>query len=147
LDSIEGVIISPLRIIQGDSGNVMHALKKSDKTFSAFGEAYFSTVEKDAVKGWKRHRQMTLNLIVSAGEIFFVLYDTREKSSTRGILQEITLSLNNYQRLTVPPGIWMAFKGLDSSVNMLLNIASIPHDPAEAENLPVNNDQIPYKFK
>jgi dTDP-4-dehydrorhamnose 3,5-epimerase len=124
----------------------MHALKSNDKTFTAFGEAYFSTVEKDAVKGWKRHGQMTLNLIVPAGEIFFVLYDAREKSSTKGVLQEIKLSINNYQRLTVPPGIWMAFKGLHSETNMLLNIASISHDPAEAENLPVDNDQIPYKF-
>jgi dTDP-4-dehydrorhamnose 3,5-epimerase len=147
LDSIDGVVLTPLRIIKGDSGNVMHALKSIENTFAGFGEAYFSTVEKDAVKGWKKHHQMTLNLIVPAGEILFVLYDAREKSPTQDMLQEIKLSVNNYQRLTVPPGVWMAFKGLNSSVNMLLNIASIPHDPAEAENLAVDNDQVPYKFK
>jgi dTDP-4-dehydrorhamnose 3,5-epimerase len=146
LGSIEGVVLTPLRIINGESGNVMHALKNHDKTYAGFGEAYFSTVEKDAVKGWKRHRQMTLNLVVPAGEIFFVLYDGRENSVTHGVLQEIRLSTNNYQRLTVPPGIWMAFKGIQSASNMLLNIASIPHDPEEAENLPVMNDRIPYTF-
>jgi len=146
LGSIEGVVLTPLRIINGESGNVMHALKNHDKTYAGFGEAYFSTVEKDAVKGWKRHRQMTLNLVVPAGEIFFVLYDGRENSVTHGVLQEIRLSTNNYQRLTVPPGIWMAFKGIQSASNMLLNIPSIPHDPEEAENLPVMNDRIPYTF-
>jgi dTDP-4-dehydrorhamnose 3,5-epimerase len=146
LDNIEGVVLTPLRIIRGDAGNVMHALKSHEESFTGFGEAYFSTVKKDAVKGWKKHRRMELNLIVPAGEIFFVLFDEREKSSTKGSFQQITLSPDNYQRLTVPPGIWMAFKGLHADMNMLLNIASIPHDPAEAENLPVDNDLIPYKF-
>jgi dTDP-4-dehydrorhamnose 3,5-epimerase len=145
LDPIDGIVLTPLRIIKGESGNVMHALKSIEKTFAGFGEAYFSTVEKYAVKGWKKHRQMTLNLIVPAGEILFVLYDAREKSLTQSMVQEINLSINNYQRLTVPPGIWMAFKGLQS-VNMLLNIASIPHDPEEADNIPVDNGLIPYTF-
>ena len=116
-----------------------------EKTFAGFGEAYFSTVEKNAVKGWKKHHQMILNLIVPSGEILFVLYDAREKSATQNMLQEIKLSLNNYQRLTVPPGVWMAFKGLQT-VNILLNIASIPHDPEEADNSPVVNGLIPYTF-
>jgi dTDP-4-dehydrorhamnose 3,5-epimerase len=146
LGSINGVVLTPLRIINGESGNVMHALKNHEETFAGFGEAYFSTVEKGAVKGWKRHRQMTLNLVVPAGEIFFVLYDAREKSTTHGVLQEIRLSIYNYQRLTVPPGIWMAFKGIQSSANILLNIASIPHDPREAETLPIINEHIPYSF-
>ena len=123
----------------------MHALKSNENTFTGFGEAYFSTVEQNAVKGWKKHHQMTLNLIVPAGEILFVLYDAREKSRTQGMLQEIILSVNNYHRLTVPPGIWMAFKGLQSD-NMLLNIASIPHDPEEADNSPLGSAPIPYTF-
>jgi dTDP-4-dehydrorhamnose 3,5-epimerase len=146
LGLIEGIVLTPLRIITGESGNVMHALKNHEETFSGFGEAYFSTVEKNAVKGWKRHRQMTLNLVVPAGEIFFVLYDARENSPTRGQVQEVVLSPDHYKRLTVPPGIWMSFKGIRPSPNMLLNIASIPHDPEEAENLPVVNDLIPYTF-
>jgi hypothetical protein len=29
----------------------------------------------------------------------------------------------------------MAFKGMNEGLNMLLNIASIPHNPQEAENV------------
>jgi hypothetical protein len=29
---------------------------------------------------------------------------------------------------------------------MLLNLASIPHDPAEAENLPLKNEYINYNW-
>ena len=42
----------------------------------------------------------------------------------------------HYQRLTVPPGIWVAFSGEGPGENIVLNIASIPHDPVEAETLP-----------
>ena len=52
--------------------------------------------------------------------------------------------VRNLKVLTVPPGIWMAFEGLSDETNMLLNISSIPHDPAEAESLPLKNDIIPF---
>ena len=142
---INEVILTPLRIIPGDSGDVMHALKQNEASFNGFGEAYFSTVQKLTVKGWKKHRNMVLNLIVPSGVIRFVLYDDRTDSKSFQIFQEVILSKENYQRLTVPPGVWMAFQGLSDEKNILLNIASIPHDPSEADNLPVQNELIPYQ--
>ena len=137
MGAIDDVLLTPLRVIKGESGDVMHALKQQEESFRGFGEAYFSTVHQGAVKGWKKHRNMILNLIVPVGAIKFVLYDGRKESRTYQTFQEVILSKDNYARLTVPPGIWMAFQGLDAENNTLLNIASIPHDPAEAENLPI----------
>jgi dTDP-4-dehydrorhamnose 3,5-epimerase len=143
---IDGVIITPLKIITGAAGNVLHAMKQADEGYHGFGEAYFSTVNHAQAKGWKRHREMTLNIIVPSGEILFVLYDGRVQSSTAGQIQEVTLGPENYCRMTVPPGIWMGFKGISKDVNLLLNIASIPHDPAEADSLTLENEIIPYTF-
>lgn len=143
----EGVVLTPLKIIPGENGDVLHAMKVSDPTFSTFGEAYFSTVKDGSRKGWKKHTRMVLNLVVPVGEIAFVLYDERAGSATRGHFFEIRLSRKNYQRLTVPPGIWMAFSGTGGGDNMLLNMASIQHDPAEAENLPLVNDRIKYQWQ
>ena len=53
MGSIEGCLLTPLKIIPGDSGEVMHALKQPEESFQGFGEAYFSTVEHGSVKGWK----------------------------------------------------------------------------------------------
>ena len=140
MGSLKGVSLTPLKIIGGESGSVLHALKEAEGSFNGFGEAYFSTVEQGAVKGWKNHQRMTLNVIVPVGRIQFVLYDEIADE-----WMECILSKNNYQRLTVSPGVWMAFKGLDEGLNMLLNIASIPHDPTEALNLPIKNDRFVYK--
>ncbi len=136
---MDGVILTPLKQIYHPKGDIFHAMKKSDIGFDGFGEAYFSTINQNDIKGWKKHTKMTLNIIVPVGNIEFVVYDENSKEffSTK-------LSHNNYQRLTVKAGLWMAFKGLDK-YNMLLNLASIEHDPNEAVNIELN--EINYKWE
>ncbi|MDQ1298578.1 MAG: hypothetical protein QG558_1117, partial [Campylobacterota bacterium] len=56
---------------------------------------------------------------------------------------KVTLSQDNYQRLTVKPNLWVAFKGL-GEYNLLLNLASIEHDPHEAQNIEL--DKIAYNW-
>ena len=129
---IEGVILTPLKQIVNPKGDLYHALKKSDNGYKSFGEAYFSTVIKDEIKGWKKHTLMVLNLIVPIGAVEFIIYDDRIDSSTKNQFFSLILSQENYQRLTVPAGVWMAFRGIGEDLNMLLNIASIEHDPSEA---------------
>jgi dTDP-4-dehydrorhamnose 3,5-epimerase len=103
-------------------------MKKSDSGYAGFGEAYFSTIHKEDIKGWKKHTKMTLNLIVILGEVEFVVYNQREKS-----FFIVRLSKRNYQRLTIKPNLWVAFKGISKN-SILLNIADIEHDPNEAIN-------------
>ena len=100
---IDGVLLTQQKIINVSGGDVFHGVKVSDLGFDGFGEAYFSTIEFGAIKGWKRHRLMTLNLLVPIGEIKFVIYDDRPASTTNGLFQEVTLSPSNYCRLTIPP--------------------------------------------
>ena len=133
-NKIDGVILSPQKIINTVGGNVLHVIKNQDKTFSGFGEAYFSLVNNRVVKGWKRHTKMIMNLVVPIGEIQFVIFDDRKNSKTYKNYQEIVLSINNYCRLTVPPMLWIAFKGKGDQMNILLNVANIQHSTDEVEN-------------
>ena len=128
---IKDVVITKLNIIKTPGGNVKHAMKNSDNGFKGFGEAYFSHINKGVIKAWKRHKKMTLNLIIPLGKIKFVLFDDRDLVNTK--FQEVIISKDNYCRLTVPPMIWVGFQGLSNDGSMLLNIASIEHDPMEHE--------------
>lgn len=139
---IKDVLITKLGVIDTPGGNVMHGMKETSAGFSGFGEAYFSKVNENVIKAWKRHKSMTLNLIVPVGKIKFVLFDDRDKLNIR--FQEVTISRDNYCRLTVPPMIWMGFQGLSSEESMLLNIANIEHNPSEAERLEI--DKIHYDW-
>jgi dTDP-4-dehydrorhamnose 3,5-epimerase len=139
---IEDVLITPLDIIETSSGRVMHAMKKTNAGFFGFGEAYFSQVERGAIRAWKRHKEMTLNLVVPKGEVRFVLFDDRNKKNKR--LQEVIISKDNYCRLTVPPLIWVGFQNLSEEMSIVLNIANIEHDSKEVERLEV--DKIEFNW-
>ncbi len=138
VSTIEGVLLNPLKIIDVPGGDVLHGMKCSDLGYTGFGEAYFSTIESGAVKAWKRHRKMTLNLIVPVGSVRFVIYDDRKNSKSYGQFQEVFLSKGNYCRMTVPPMVWLGFQGVDGSTSMLLNIADIEHLPEEADKKEIN---------
>ena len=140
---LKGVIVTSLDIIHTPGGNVMHAIKNSSLGFSGFGEAYFSKIDDGAIKGWKRHKEMTLNLIVPVGEVRFILFDDREASNCQ--FQEIVISEKNYCRLTIPPMIWMGFQGLSDSCSILLNIANIEHNPYEVDKK--NLEQIKFDWE
>ena len=142
---INGVLITPLKIIKVNEGDVFHGIKSSDKGYFGFGEAYFSSIKSGQIKGWKRHQKMTLNIIVPSGEIQFVMFDDR--NNAEGRFQDIVISLKNYCRLTIPPMVWMAFKGLSDEKSLLLNIASIPHDPDESESKKLNEIEFIWRDK
>jgi len=142
--NIDGVILTPLKRIYHPKGSIYHGLKKSEVGFAGFGEAYFSEIKGGKEKGWNRHKKMILNLVVPMGEVTFVIYDDIEESGSKGNFFKVTLSQTNYQRLTVPPGLWLAFKGKSNDINLILNIADMEHNPDEIEKLDL--DKISYNF-
>jgi len=139
---IKGVIITPLKILEADGGSVMHAMKKSDDGFVDFGEAYFSNIEFNMIKAWKKHKVMTLNLVAPLGKVKIVLYDDRGNNIK---IQEIILSKENYSRITIPPRVWFGFQGLCKNGSMLINIADIEHDSNEIDRADVAN--IDYSWR
>ena len=127
---IPELLLTELRRISTPKGEIRHGLRASDKGYAGFGEAYFTEVLPGAVKGWKRHRLMTMNLVVVSGTVRFIVHDGAGSQAV------YTLSAEGqapYGRLTVPPGLWMAFEG-GGGTNLLMNLASHAHDPAEAES-------------
>lgn len=126
---MDGVIITPLKRISTGKGDVLHAMKATDEGYCGFGEVYFSEVYCGQRKGWKRHNRMTLNLVVVKGAIRFIIYN-----ECSGEKEEVVLSPeSNYARLTVAPGLWMAFEGVAEGVSLLMDLIPEPHDPAEAD--------------
>ena len=135
---MDGVIVSPLKKIYHPKGDILHALKKSDAGFNGFGEVYFSNINKGDIKGWKKHTKMILNLVVPIGEIEFVIYNEHKKE-----FFNIKISQNNYQRITVNAGLWVAFQGI-ANQNILLNLSNIEHSSEEALNIDL--EEIKYKW-
>lgn len=136
---MDGVILTPLKQIHHPKGDIFHGMKKSDIGFDGFGEAYFSSIKEGEIKGWKKHKKMTLNMIVPVGEIEFVVFDAKKNN-----FFNVKISQNNYQRLTIKSGLWLAFRGIKKN-NLLLNLSNLEHNPKETEDL--NILEINYNWK
>lgn len=144
---INGVTFSPLKEIRDERGAVLHMLRNDSPEFTTFGECYFSEVFPKAIKAWKQHSVQTQNISVPVGRIRFVLFDNRPHLS-EDILEKFELGRpDNYQRITVPPGIWYGFSCIGNESALLVNCADLPHTPGESIVLPYDTDQIPYAWK
>lgn len=137
--SVNKILVASLKVIPVDGGDVMHGLKETDNGYINFGEAYFSYIKHNKVKAWKKHSLMQLNLIVPKGDVLFVFKD--ELGSFR---EEIVGDINKV-RLTVPPGLWFGFKGINTKDSVILNISNIMHDDKEVERKNIN--EIDYDWE
>ena len=123
---LDRVKVTPLQQIPSIGGDVWHALKSTEDSFFGFGEAYFSWVYHRDVKAWKQHLKMTMNLVVPSGRVRFVFYDLVSDA-----FREECIGAALYARITVPPKIWFGFQGMSEEPSLVLNLANLPHDPAE----------------
>jgi len=138
MDNVNKYIhLKNINIIENPKGSIYHALKFSDEEFNGFGEAYFTTINFNETKGWKFHKKMIMNLIVPFGNVRFNFI--HEGSST---CEAIIIGEDNYKRLTVYPGVWMSFTGLNETKNIILNISNIEHNSSEAINLPLDHFKL-----
>jgi len=119
-----------LKKIIGEKGSVAHIIRSPDFQIK---EVYMSSVNKNTVKGWKKHKSMTLNLVVIKGRVKFTFVKRTQTS-------EHTIGEGNYGRLIVKPGCWFCFEGLDKE-NLIINCADMAHDPNEVELKPFTGYQ------
>lgn len=144
---IDGVIVKPLRRIPDERGFIMHMLRSDDPEFEKFGEIYFSTVFPNVIKAWHLHKEMTLNYSVIAGMAKLVLYDDRDRSPTKGEVQELFIGRENYQLVKIPPLIWNGFKGIGTETAIVANCATLAHDPDEIIRMPPSDPKFPYDWE
>ena len=143
---IEGVNIIPKKQIIDERGKIMHMIRNDDKNFTKFGEIYFSYSNPNTVKAWHLHKRMTVNYVCVVGKIKLVLFDDRKNSKTRGEIQEIFMTTENYNLVSVPPGVWNGFKSIENKFSIIANCSDIPHDPEEMLRKPFDDPYFNYSW-
>jgi len=118
----------PLEKIETSGGEVLRALRVHEGKKSFVREAYFSSLKPGAIRAWKRHSQMTVNVVVPAGGVTFVVVNESENSFDIFKLG----SDHEHGRLIIPKGTWFGFKA-DKSGGLVLNMADLVHSDEEVE--------------
>ena len=124
----------------------MHIQKSTDEMFKGFGEVYFSFANPGVIKAWHVHSKMYVNNCVINGTAKLVCCDLRKESPTYMNIMEIYLGKENYCTVQIPPGIANGYTPVGNEPTVLVNCASIPHDPAEISYIDPFSDEIDYSW-
>jgi dTDP-4-dehydrorhamnose 3,5-epimerase len=146
---IHGVNVKPLKVIADERGYLMEMLRADDPFFQKFGQCYVSVAYPGVVKGWHYHKVQTDHFVIVKGMMKVVLYDRREDSPTRGMVNEFFMGEKNPVLVTIPPGVLHGMKGIGTEPAMLVNTPTEPYrydQPDEFRVDPHQND-IPYRWE
>jgi dTDP-4-dehydrorhamnose 3,5-epimerase len=126
---IAGVQTKPLRAIPDERGWLMEILR-SDETalLPRFGQVYVSATYPGVVKAWHYHKKQVDNFACISGMVKLVLVDTREDSSTRGLINEYFIGTQNPMLVQVPSLVYHGWKCISAEPSLVLNVPSEPYD-------------------
>lgn len=109
---------------------------------------YTFSIRPGMIKGWGLHKNHEDRYFLLSGELEVVLYDDRPDSSTRGLVSKIYLSEYRRRLMNIPTGVWHADHNIGSKDAIVVNCPTIQYDHTSPDKyrLPLDTDQIPYKF-
>ena len=109
---------------------------------------YFYTIRPGWAKGWGQHKEHDDRYCLLKGEMKVVLYDPRPDSPTFGMVNEICISEHRRQLISIPRFVWHADENLGTDDVLVVNFPTIQYDHQSPDKyrLPLDTDQIPYKF-
>jgi dTDP-4-dehydrorhamnose 3,5-epimerase len=136
---IKGVTFEPRRVFPDKRGEVRKFVTADEDGW--IDEVYFSLVRYNTIKGYHLHKRMTLRYTCVVGEVLVGLADARPKSRTFGRTMVWPLADHEpyHGVLTVPPGVWNAFRiALHKEISygtcgsaLICNAASMKYSPTE----------------
>lgn len=145
---IEDVIVKQLRVIPDERGWLMEILRRDDpELFSRFGQVYVSATYPGVVKAWHYHEKQVDNFACIAGMVKLVLVDTRESSSTRGVVNEFFIGSKNPMLVQVPTLVYHGWKCISTEPSLVVNVPTEPYDyesPDEYRIVP--HGTLPYDW-
>jgi len=146
---IDGVRIKKLRVIPDDRGRVMEILRADDEIFVKFDQVYMTTVYPGVVKAWHYHKKQTDSFTAVQGTVKLALYDPREKSPTKGEVNEFYIGVHNPVLVQIPPRVYHGFAAVGTEEAMVINVPSEPYNRDEPDEfrLDAHTPEIPYTWE
>ncbi len=145
---IEGVRVKQLRVIPDERGRLMEMMRADDDLYIKFGQVYLTTAYPGVVKAWHYHKLQWDHFVVVRGMMKVVLYDGREGSGTRGLVNEFFMGEHNPILLQIPPLVHHGFKCISETEAMVINVPTEVYNRAQPDEyrLDPHGDAIPYRW-
>jgi dTDP-4-dehydrorhamnose 3,5-epimerase len=146
--TIEGVKTKPMRLVPDERGWLMEILRADDRDlFTRFGQVYVSATYPGVVKGWHYHKHQVDNFACVAGMVKLVLVDTREGSSTNGVVNEFFVGTQNPLLVQVPTLVYHGWKCISLEPSLVVNVPDEPYNYAEPDEYRLEpHGTLPYDW-
>lgn len=146
---IEGVVTKQLAQCPDERGWLIEVMRSDWEHFQKFGQVYATAAYPQVVKAWHMHKKQTDNIACIKGMMKLVLYDGRDKSKTKGEVNEFIIGEKNLLLVRIPPGIWHGFRAIGEEYALMLNVPTELYNYKEPDEfrLPPDTDKIPYDWK
>jgi len=150
---IQGAEVKPLTVLPDDRGFLMEMLREDEPIFERFGQVYLTGCRRGVAKGWHYHQGQTDHFVCVGGTALVVLYDGRDSSATRGMVQEVILTSPPCREptpllLKIPPLVLHGFTVRECEEARIINIPTHPYQRANPDEyrMPWDSPDVPYRW-
>src|SRR3989442_1576779 len=127
MDLIQGVVVRPLKQIHDERGYLMEMLRTDWPEFERFAQSYITIGYPGIVKGWHYHKTQTDHFVVVRGTAKVVCYDNRDRSPTKGKVNEFFPGERDAMLIKIPPHVIHGFKAIGHEPVYLVNFPPETH--------------------
>jgi dTDP-4-dehydrorhamnose 3,5-epimerase len=149
MDYVSGVQVRKLRLVPDERGWLMEMLRSDWEEFERFGQTYVTACYPGVVKAWHYHKHQADHLICVGGMAKVALYDPREGSRTRGLVNEFFMGTLNPILLKIPDHVYHGFTPVGGETAMVVNVPTQLYDYEKPDEYRVAYDDpsIPYRWE
>ena len=146
---IHGVTVKKLQIHCDERGRLMEMIRSDDKDLKQikFGQVYMTTAYPGVTKAWHYHKKQTDHFVCVRGMMKVVLFDPREGSPTKGLINEFFIGSQNPVLVRVPNLVYHGWKCISTEPSLVVNVPTEPYqysDPDEYRLEP--HGTLPYDW-
>ena len=149
MDYISGVKVRKLRLIPDERGWLMEMLRSDWEEFERFGQTYITACYPGVIKAWHYHKQQTDHFICISGMAKVALYDPRDNSPTRGLVNEFFMGHLNPILVKIPNLVYHGFTAVGNEMTIIVNVPTqiYNYEKPDEFRLPHDDPSIPYKWE
>lgn len=147
---IEGVVIQHRVTHPDDRGTLCEILGPHNPVNDApIVYVYQFTIRPGKCKGWHIHYLHDDRIFLSQGTLKVVLYDNRPDSATYRQINEIYRTDLDRTVMVIPRNVFHAHENVGTTEALCISMPTraYQHGDPDVYRLPIDTDQIPYKFE
>jgi dTDP-4-dehydrorhamnose 3,5-epimerase len=148
-EQIAGVVRKEVRNVVKDSGHLCELYRRDwQLDGKPVEQVFIMMLEPGGVSAWHCHRTTTDRLAVASGNAHLVLYDDREDSPTRGLVNHFRMGHLRPMVVVIPPMVWHGVATLGSLPAIVVNMVDVAYDYEDPDHwrIPADDPQAPYRF-